>query len=64
MDCHVLRGLGKFVRHVVHLLLPPQVRLLIDVRVAVVLNDVGVLNGVGRGDPVLSDRVFFIRVEV
>ena len=48
MDCHVFSVFGPFICHIVHLLLPAQVRLFFNLRVAIVLDDIGVLNSIGR----------------
>lgn len=44
VDGHVFSGLGPFSRHFVHLLLPAEIRLVLDIWVAAVLDDIGVLD--------------------
>ena len=54
----VLGVFGPLVCHFVHLLLPAQVRLLVDLLIATVLNNVSVLNGLGALDLVETRCLF------
>lgn len=49
---------GPLVSHFVHLILPAQVRLLVDLRIATVLNNISVLNGLCALDLVETEWLF------
>ena len=49
---------GPLVSHFVHLILPAQARLLVDLRIATVLNNISVLNGLGALDLVETEWLF------
>lgn len=55
MDSHILRILGPLFCHFVHFFLPSEVRLLINLRVAIMLNDVSVCHGTSIGQLVRAD---------